>query len=102
MSFINLFHAAIVKRSQKCEKAKVKQCINKILKDPPNVKKDDHQKHSPEAFCKKKGVLKNFAIFTEKNLFWSLSLIHFQPSSPHKFLGFIFTFYNVNVSRCIF
>ena len=58
MSFINLFHAAIVKRSQKCEKAKVKQCINKILKDPPNVKKEDHQKHSPEAFCKKKEFLK--------------------------------------------
>ena len=34
--FINLFHVGIVKTSQKCDEAKVKQWIKKILKDAPD------------------------------------------------------------------
>ena len=34
--FIYLFHVDIVKTSQKCDEAKVEQCIKKIVKDAPN------------------------------------------------------------------
>ena len=34
--FINLFHVGIVKISQKCDEAKVKQWIKKVLKGTPD------------------------------------------------------------------
>ena len=36
------------------------------------------QQQPPEVFCKKKVISKNFAIFTEKHLCWSLFLIKLQ------------------------
>ena len=36
------------------------------------------KKQPPKVFCKKKSVLKNLAIFTGKNLCWSLLLIRLQ------------------------
>ena len=59
----------------------VKQLFNyfwkKIQKQPPEVKKQ-----SPEELCKK-GVLKYFANFTEKNLCWSLlnKVTSLQPAN---------------------
>ena len=40
------------------------------------------QEQPPEVFYKKKDVLKNFAIFTRKNLCWSLLSIDLRASSP--------------------
>ena len=41
---MNLFHAGIVKTSQKCDEAKVEQWIKKILKDAPEQEKSSRKK----------------------------------------------------------
>ena len=40
------------------------------------------QKQPPEMFCKKRGVLKKFANFMGKHLYWSLFLIKLQAIRP--------------------
>ena len=42
--FKNLFHAAIIKKSQKCNKTKMEQWIKKILKNAPYLEESSHKK----------------------------------------------------------
>ena len=67
----------IIIRHNKVAKWLFNYFFKKIQKQPPEVKKQ-----SPEGFCKK-GVLKNFANFTEKHLCWSLfnKVASLQPAS---------------------